>query len=117
LKAVVSLAEVMSVQNQVRHVRFDDSVLNYLQDLIEATRTSNDLHVGASTRGALGIYRACQSLALIENRDYVVPDDVKRLAIPALAHRVVARGFAAGADRAAAEAIIRSLLDRLTVPT
>ncbi len=117
LKSVVSLAEVLTVQNQVRHIRFDESVLDYLQDLVEATRTSSELHVGVSTRGALGLYRAAQSLALLENRDFVVPDDIKRLAIPALAHRVVARGFAAGSDRATAEAIIRSLLERLTVPT
>ncbi len=116
LKSVVSLAEIMRIQNEVRQIRVEDSVLNYLLDLVDATRTSPDLHVGVSTRGALGLYRAAQALALLENRNFVVPDDIKRLAVPGIAHRVVARGFAAGTDRAHSETIIRSLLDGLTVP-
>ena len=66
----------------VRHVRVDDAIADYLLDIVHATRRSEDLHVGVSTRGALTLYRAAQSLALVSGRDYVVPDDVKTLAVP-----------------------------------
>ncbi len=116
LEKVVTLAEVLKAQEVVRTVRFEDSVLDYMQDIIDATRTSNELQVGVSTRGALGYYRAAQALATTNDRDYVTPDDVKQLAIPIIAHRVVPRGLAAGTDRKAVEMIVRRLLDTVRVP-
>jgi MoxR-like ATPase len=95
----------------------DEAIHNYLLDLIEATRNSDDLHVGASTRGALCLYRASQALALVEGRDYVVPDDVKRLAVPVLAHRVITKGYLHGNQRGAVEAIIQRFVDDLPVPS
>jgi MoxR-like ATPase len=116
LAAVVTLAEIKEAQAVVREVRFEDSLLDYLQDIIERTRSSNDLQVGASTRGALAFYRASQASALINGRDYVVPDDIKELATSVLAHRVLPRGFIAGSDRSAAEAIIQRCLESVSVP-
>lgn len=117
LGSVVSLDDIKKAQLATRDIRCEDSVLDYLQDLVEATRTSPELLVGLSTRGALGLYRACQALALVEHREYIIPDDVKRLAAPVIAHRVVPRGFSAGSDRSAAEAIIARALSGLVVPS
>jgi MoxR-like ATPase len=97
-------------------VRVDDSISDYLLDLVHATRECEDLHVGVSTRGALMLYRAAQSLALVSGRDYVVPDEIKVLAAPVLAHRVLGKSFLQAGQFSAAEAIIRDLVDRLRVP-
>ncbi len=116
LTPVVSLAEIKDAQAMVRDVRLEDSLLDYLQDIVERTRKSNDLQVGISTRGALAYYRAAQASAVLAGRGYVIPDDIKNLATCVLAHRVLPRGFAAGSDRAAAEAIIQRCLESVSVP-
>jgi MoxR-like ATPase len=63
------------------------------------------------------LYRASQSLALVEGRDYVIPDDVKRLALPVLAHRVIPKGYLHGGQRQAVEALIQRLVDEVAVPS
>lgn len=117
LKPVLSIDEVRELQRCVRLVKVDNAIADYLLDLVHMTRDSEDLHVGVSTRGALTLYRAAQSLAFVSGRDYVIPDDVKNLAIPVLAHRVVGKSFLQAGEFAASEAIIRDLLDRLRVPS
>lgn len=117
LKPVVSLAEIREAQAITRTIQVEDSILDYLQDIVDQTRTSNELQVGTSTRGALAFYRAAQANALLAGRTFVVPDDVKKMAVPVLAHRVMPRGFAAGSERAAAEAIIQKCLDAVRVPS
>jgi MoxR-like ATPase len=116
LPSVISAAEVIQLQRLVREVRVDDSISDYLLDIVHATRETEDLHVGVSTRGALTLYRAAQSLALVSGRDYVIPDDVKLLAVPVLAHRVLGKSFLQAGEFGAAEAIIRDLVDRQRVP-
>lgn len=116
LKSVVTLAEVKSAQECVRSVRFEDSVLDFLQDLVDVTRKSNELQIGVSTRGALSFYRACQAMAVIHHRSFVTPDDVKSLAIPVIAHRIIPKGFAAGSDRKLVEANVRRMLESIRVP-
>lgn len=117
MKPVISLAEVREAQAITRTVQVEDSILDYLQNIVEQTRTSHELQIGVSTRGALALYRASQASALLAGRSFVVPDDVKRLAIPVLAHRVMPRGFAAGSERHAAEAIIQKCLEAVRVPS
>ena len=114
---MLSSEEVLDLQKAVRNVRVDDAIAEYLLDLVHATRDSEDLHVGVSTRGALTLYRAAQSLAFVSGRSYVVPDDVKVLAVPVLSHRVVGKSFLQAGEFGAAEAIIRDLMDRLRVPS
>jgi MoxR-like ATPase len=116
LASVVSLSEIKEAQGVVRTVKFEDSLLDYLQDIVDRTRKSNDLQVGVSTRGALAFYRAAQASAILSGRNYVVPDDIKDLATCVLAHRVLPRGFAAGGDRNAAEAMIQRCLESVSVP-
>jgi len=117
LGAVLSAEDVLMLQRAVRTVQVDDAIGDYLLDIVHATRRSEDLHVGVSTRGALTLYRAAQSLALVSGRNYVIPDDVKTLVVPVLAHRVVGKSFLQAGEFGAAEAIIRDIVERLRVPT
>ncbi|HZZ73754.1 MAG TPA: MoxR family ATPase [Pirellulales bacterium] len=116
LEPVLNCAQIMSLQEAVRTVTVDESIHGYLLDIVDATRRSNELHVGASTRGALCLYRACQALALVEGRDFVIPDDVKRLATRVLAHRVIVKGFVQGGRRDATESLMRRLVESIAVP-
>ncbi len=116
LRAVLSPMRIREMQEQVRNVEFEESLVEYLLDIVHATRESESVQVGVSTRGALAYYRAAQALATVEHRTHVIPDDIKRLAIPVLAHRIVPRGMLPGADRSAAEEVVRQLLSELSVP-
>ena len=116
LSPVLDCQQVIALQDAVRQVAVDDAIHNYLLDLVEATRNCDELHVGASTRGALCLYRASQGLALVEGRDYVVPDDIKRLAVPVLAHRVITKGYLHGNQRGAVEGLIQRMVDELPAP-
>lgn len=116
LQSVLSSQRVIALQQLARHVQFEDSLVEYLLNIVHATRNSDALQVGVSTRGALAFYHASQALALVENRQHVIPDDIKRLALPVLAHRVVSRGMLPGAERSAAEEVIRRLLSNIAVP-
>ena len=117
LESVISADDVLLLQRAVRGVRVRDVIAEYMLQIVEATRKSYDLHVGVSTRGALTLYRACQSLALVSGRDYVVPDDVKTLVRPVLSHRVVGKSFLQAGEFGAAESIIRDLVDRIPTPS
>lgn len=117
LRPVLTSNDVLTLQRTVRNVKVEDSIADYMLDLVHATRDSDELHVGVSTRGALTLYRASQSLAFVSGRDYVVPDDIKTLALPVLAHRVVGKSFLQAGEFGAAEAIIRDLVERLRVPS
>ncbi len=117
LRPVLTGEDVRRLQKAVRQVRIDDSITEYLLDIVHATRDGDELNVGVSTRGALTLYRAAQGLALVSGRDYVVPDDIKSLAVPVLSHRVVGKSFLQAGEFGAAEAIIRDIVDRLRVPS
>jgi MoxR-like ATPase len=116
LEPVLDAQQVITVQQAVRQVSMDESINSYLLDIVEATRNCDELRVGVSTRGALCLYRAAQALALVENRDYVIPDDVKRLAVPVFSHRVIAKAYAQGTQRHSIEGLVARLVDEVRVP-
>ncbi len=116
LEHVLDAQQITALQQAVRDVALDESINSYLLDIVDATRNCDELRVGVSTRGALCLYRASQALALIESRDFVTPDDVKRLAVSVLSHRVIAKGYAQGTQRHAIEALIAQLVDDVRVP-
>ena len=89
LKAVATAGDVIGLQNAAKNVYVDGAVREYIVGLIEATRTHEDVFLGASPRASLHMFRAVRALALIQDRDYVVPDDVKDLAYAVLAHRLI----------------------------
>jgi MoxR-like ATPase len=116
LEPVLDCPQIADLQAAVRQVATEDSINEYLLDIVEATRRCGELQVGVSTRGALALYRAAQAAALIAGRQYVVPDDVKCLAVPVLAHRVIPRGYLHGGQREVVEALIERLVDEVPVP-
>ena len=91
-----------------------ESVAGYMMDIIEMTRTHGDVLIGASTRGAMALYEASQVLAAFSGRDYVLPEDVKKLAPAILAHRLTYRGLLQQKD---GEIVFGKLLDEVAVPT
>jgi MoxR-like ATPase len=114
LTAVLSIADVLGLQEDVERVRVEDSVLDYLMALVAATRAAPQLRLGVSPRGSLALLRAAQARALADGRDFLVPDDLKALAVPALAHRVLLRGTPGAA--ADADALVAALRDAVPVP-
>lgn len=116
LKPVLTGQELRELQAEVRRVRVEDSINDYLLEIIHATRQHEDLALGVSTRGALTLFRAVQSLALVEGREFAIPDDVKRLVPPVLAHRLICRGNVRLGQRARARAILEQMLQRIPVP-
>lgn len=116
LDSVVTCDEVIAIQQAVRDVRVEGSVADYLLDIVHSTRECPELHVGVSTRGGLSHYRAAQAMAFIEGRDYVIPEDVKRLAPAVLAHRVVTKGHFRTGQRETSAALVRRLVDQISVP-
>ncbi len=116
LEPVIECEQVAALQEAVRSIAFEESVGDYLLEIVHNTRESDELRVGVSTRGALSLYRSAQALALIEGRQFVVPDDVKRLAPLVLSHRVILKGFLRTGEREAAEAVIRRLVEQTVVP-
>jgi MoxR-like ATPase len=117
LEMVLDAADVIELQEAAERVRADDSVVDYLLAIVTATRRSRLLALGVSPRGSLALLRAARAHALADGRDYLVPDDVKRLAIPALAHRVLlSSGPASDGAAAGAEAVIRTIVQDVPVP-
>jgi len=118
IEPVLSAQEVTDLQAATEKVRVEESLLDYVMAIVGATRGSPLLALGVSPRGALALLRASQARALVDGREYVVPDDIKRLAVPALAHRVLVRARlerAAGSELEA-DAIVDALLQEIPVP-
>jgi MoxR-like ATPase len=113
--SVLTAEEVIDLQKSVRQIRFEDPLAEYLLDLVAATREDNEIVLGASTRAALGFYRAAQAAALVAGRDFVTPDDIKRLARPVLAHRLLVRRSRAGHYEAAGH-VVDEIVRRTPIP-
>lgn len=89
LGAVVEAEEILEMQREVRRVRVEASVRQYVVAVARATRAHKDVEVGVSPRGTMALYHACQALAAVRGREYVIPDDAKYLAAHVLAHRII----------------------------
>jgi MoxR-like ATPase len=100
----------------VRAVRVDDSISDYVLDIVARTREAPELEIGVSPRGGLALSRAAQALALVEGRDYVLPDDAKRLAVPVFAHRVIRKAALAAGRSGDERALIRRIVAATPVP-
>jgi len=116
LEPVVSLDQVRHAQEMVRQVEFDPALIEYLLEVVDATRQTPGIQVGVSTRGALSYYRGCQARAITEGRGFVTPDDIKSLAVSVLSHRIVPDAVLGTADRSQVERQIVELVERLAVP-
>src|SRR5256885_9868134 len=118
LGPVMSAPEVLELQQAVASVSVDDALVQYLMRIVAATRDSEMLDLGVSPRGTLQLFRAAQALALTEERDYCVPDDIKRLVLPVFAHRLVVNSrFSSSLRRSEeAEAVLREIMKTVSVP-
>lgn len=116
LKPVITSEQLMELQAAVREVRIDDALHDYILEIVHATRSHPELTIGVSTRGAVTFSRAIQSQAFVAGRDYVIPDDVKAMAIPVLAHRVVCSGILREGQRKRAQAVLQQMLAKIPVP-
>lgn len=117
LSSVCDWQSVVELQAAVRNVKVDESIVKYMLDVVDATRNSPELAVGVSTRGALSWYRATQSMAFVDGRDFAIPDDPKNLAIAALSHRVQASGMIQGAQRERVEQVMNEIISQVPLPT
>jgi MoxR-like ATPase len=117
LKPAITADQLRQLQRSARAIRVDESINDYMLDIIHTTRAHEQLQLGVSTRGAITMYRAAQALALVEGRNYVIPDDVKRLAVPVLAHRVVVKGVLHEGRRDRARMVINQILSKTKVPS
>jgi MoxR-like ATPase len=116
--AVLDSADVLALQQRVESVHVEHDLLDYLMAIVTATRAHPRLRMGASPRAAIGLFRAARAYALVDGRDYLVPDDVQALVAPCLAHRVLPAGSAgagAGAHEESA-VILEEILADLPLP-
>ena len=114
LESVADGQQIRDAAQLCSQCQVSQDVMQYMAALCQAARDPNKVRLGPSPRALLALMRACQALAAIRGRDYVIPDDVKELAVPVLAHRIVPHSIHYRAD---SEKIIRDLLDEVPVPT
>jgi MoxR-like ATPase len=115
LAPVAAAAEVVACQEAVREVYVDDKVRRYLLDIVQRTREHEDVHLGGSPRASIALFRTSQAVAAIAGRNYVLPDDVKRMTIPVLAHRLILRPESR-LRKVTAAAVINEIVPDVPVP-
>ena len=116
IEAVVSAEELVACQMAVREVRVDDKVRQYLMQIVHDTRDHEDLTLGGSPRASIAIFRSSQALAALRGRDFVLPDDVKRVAGPVLTHRVILKPESR-LRKVTAEQVVEDVVAEIAVPT
>jgi MoxR-like ATPase len=116
LDCVASAEEIIDARNSFQKVIVNEALKGYIMKIIEATRKNDGISLGVSPRGSLALMKASQVRALFEGREYITPDDVKRMAAPVLAHRILLKGHAISGGTANAEAAIADILKKVTVP-
>jgi MoxR-like ATPase len=117
LKPVMSAADVVELQDLVPKVKLDPAIVDYILDIVSATRYDEELQLGISPRGALALTQATQASAVLAGRDYAVPDDVKSLVIPVCAHRIISKTYLHNGDSSAAARILQRVLDQVATPS
>lgn len=115
VEQVVTADELLAAQAAIREIYVDDRIKQYIVSLVDASRKSSDVYLGASPRASLTLFRTAQALAAVSGRDYVVPDDVKALAVSAMAHRIIV-GPAARIKDVSSANIVEEILRTVPVP-
>jgi MoxR-like ATPase len=118
VEPVMSAADILEAQEFSKSVRVDESLVDYVMAIVTGTRKSEFLSVGVSPRGSLALFRTAQARAFVEGRDYCVPDDIKRLVMPVLAHRIIVNSkYSSPLKRSEeAEAVLTDIINNLEVP-
>ncbi len=116
LQPVMTTQDVLRVQREVAAVRVEESLIDYVLEIVAATRAHAHVEVGVSPRGAQALLRAAQAFAALEGRDYVVPDDIKAMAVPVCAHRLVSRSYLNDGQIASGREVIAEIMQKLAPP-
>jgi MoxR-like ATPase len=118
IQPVLQAEDILEAQAAITHIHMDEALLDYIMAIVEATRSSEFLLTGVSPRGSLALHRAAQALAYYEGRGYCIPDDIKRLALPVLAHRVIVSTKYSSPHKRneEAESILGEILRNIEVP-
>ncbi len=115
LEAVIEVKELLQAMESIKKVFVSAAVKKYLVDLVDRTRQNQDVYLGASPRGSLALFRTGQAVAAMEGREYVLPDDIKKMSVPVMAHRVIV-GPAARLREVSAERIVQEIVENTPVP-
>jgi len=115
IASVANTEEILTLQEKVRFIKVADAIKEYIAEIVAYTREHPDLSLGASPRGALFLMRASQACALLNDRDYVIPDDVQKMVIPVLSHRVIIKPEAR-LKLMTAERVLKSVLNSIHIP-
>jgi len=115
LKSVIKVAELKEAMQEIKKIYVSEGIKRYAVELTNRTRQNEDIYLGASPRGSLALFRTGQAAAALDGRDYVLPDDIKRMAVPVLAHRIIV-GPAARLRELSAEQIVQEIVDNTPVP-
>ena len=118
IDALLGPGELLALQGMVEDVHVDPTLVDYLMNIVRATRSDPRLRMGVSPRGAIGLFRAARAFALVNGRRYLVPDDVQQLVIPCLAHRLLPIGVAAASAEAheAGAMVLEEIVSSVAVP-
>ncbi len=116
LSCVASSEEIIEARGSFQQVLVTDGLKGYIMKIVEATRKNDGISLGVSPRGSLALMRASQVRAVLDGREYVTPDDVKQMAIPVLAHRILLKGHAISGGTANAETAVADILKKVPVP-
>ncbi len=114
LQPVSSLAELVSIRNMIKEVHVDDSLRDYVLSIVQATRRDPSLILGASPRASIALFRASQAMAAIDGRSFVTPDDIKKMALPVLSHRI--RTSFSSSRESSSGVLVEKILGSIPVP-
>jgi MoxR-like ATPase len=118
LRPVLTGADVLEMQQAVKQIRVDESLVSYALEIVRRTRESEFLSLGVSPRGSQALYRAAQAMAFLDGRSFCTPEDFKPLAVPVFAHRVVVNGLYASTLKKSEQSdqVLREIVENVAVP-
>jgi MoxR-like ATPase len=115
LEPVAETDDIIRMQEEVKDVYVDKSLNNYIVDIVSSTRKHGDISLGSSPRGSLSLFRAAQAWAFYNNRNYVLPDDIKKMAVPVLSHRIILKQEAK-LKKIYPDDLLRNIINKINVP-
>lgn len=115
LKPVADNNDIIALQDKVKTIHVDESIINYIVQIVEQTRNNHDVMLGSSPRGSLSLFKASQAHAFLRGRNYVIPDDVKKMSYPVLSHKIILKQEATLKKLSTID-IITSILDNINIP-
>ena len=118
LRPVLTGADVLEMQQAVKQIRVDDSLVSYALEIVRRTRESEFLTLGVSPRGSQALYRAAQAMAFLEGRTFCTPEDIKPLVVPVFAHRIVVSGHYASTVKKSEQSdqVLKEIIENVAVP-